>query len=248
MSTQPAPADAPVPQFRTEPVSFVRRSERLSPRHQRAMDRYASRYVLDVPRAIARTSIDPAYRIDPATVLGRTAPLIVEIGSGQGEALIASAALRPDIDHLAVEVYLPGVAQTVLRAAKHGLENVRIVQANAPEVLTTALEPASVDELWVFFPDPWPKVRHHKRRLVDDGFADRAARVLAPGGVWRLATDWAEYAGQMRETVAAHPAFVPAAPGDGTTQRFTGRIETNFEKKAIAAGRAVTDLAFRRRD
>ncbi|WP_265523180.1 tRNA (guanosine(46)-N7)-methyltransferase TrmB [Oerskovia flava] len=246
-----APATPPRPddlsRFRTQPVSFMRRSGRLNPRQQRAWDADDGRYLLEVPRHIARTSVDPAHVLDVAATYGRSAPLVVEIGSGQGEAVVAAAAAAPERDFLAVEVYTPGLAQTVLRAAQRDLGNLRLLQANAAEVLATTLPPASVDELWVFFPDPWHKARHHKRRLVTPEFVGLAARVLAPGGTWRLATDWAHYADQMRAVVEADDRFAPVARDDGVVARFDGRVRTSFENKAHDAGRTITDLAYRRR-
>jgi tRNA (guanine-N7-)-methyltransferase len=232
--------------FRTDIVSFVRRSGRLNPRQQRAWDDHAEQFVLDVPRSVARTSVDPDFVLDVAATFGREAPLVVEVGSGLGDAVVHAAEAAPERDFVAVEVYTPGLAQTVLRAAQRGLTNVRLVQANAAEVLTTTLPAGSVDELWVFFPDPWHKARHHKRRLVTPAFADLAARVLRPGGTWRLATDWAEYADQMLDVVGAHPAFENAHGPGGRAPRFEGRVLTSFENKGQVAGRDIADLEFRR--
>ena len=235
----------PVGTYRTEPVSFIRRSGRLSTPQQVALERSGPTYVVDVPRAIARTSVDPDYVLDPSVVFGRSAPLVVEIGSGMGECVIAAATANPAVDHLALEVYLPGIAQAVRGAERAGLANVRLIQANAPEVFATALPAASVDEVWVFFPDPWHKARHHKRRLVTSSFVDLVARVLKPGGVWRLATDWRPYAEQMIEVIGASDAFAPLVLGsDGTAPRFDGRVLTTFEAKGHRAEREVTDLAY----
>jgi len=258
-STEPPTGAArPVdPRYRRQPVSFVRRSARLTAAQRKAWDTRRDRYLVDVPRDLAATSVDPAWRLDPAQVFGRTAPLVVEIGSGQGEAIVAAAAAHPERDHLAVEVYTPGLAQTIVRAGHAGadpgrdggapgneLGNLRLAQANAAELLATALPEASVVELWVFFPDPWHKSRHQKRRLVTPAFASLAARVLRPGGVWRLATDWVEYADQMLEVLEAHPDFRNAHGPGVRAPRFDGRVLTSFEKKGSAAGRVVTDLEY----
>jgi tRNA (guanine-N7-)-methyltransferase len=232
--------------FRTDIVSFVRRSGRLNPRQQRAWDDHAEQFVLDVPRAAARTSVDPTFVLDAAATFGRSAPLVVEIGSGLGDAVVHAAEAAPDRDFVAVEVYTPGLAQTVLRATQRGLTNIRLVQANAAEVLATTLPEGSVDELWIFFPDPWHKARHHKRRLVTPAFADLAARALRPGGTWRLATDWAEYADQMLDVVGAHPAFENVHGPGALAPRFEGRVLTSFEAKGQRAGREIADLEFRR--
>ncbi|RLY94242.1 tRNA (guanosine(46)-N7)-methyltransferase TrmB [Kocuria tytonicola] len=243
--------------FPRQPYSFVRRGDRLSPKRQKAWDEHAGDWVLDIPRVQTDTSVDPSYRLDREAVFGRTAPLVVEIGSGLGEAIVAHAVAHPELDHLAVEVYKPGVADLLMKAAQAGVTNVRVAQANAPEVLEHMLEPASVSELWVFFPDPWHKTRHHKRRLVSPAFAELAARVLAPGGLWRLATDWQEYAVVMREVLDAsdadfenlHPGPVAddEHPETGWAPRWDGRILTSFERKATEAGRIPRDLTYRRR-
>lgn len=143
-----------------------------------------------------------------------------------------------------------------LLVGQAGVENVRVAQANAPELLDNMLDENSVDELWVFFPDPWHKSRHHKRRLVSPAFADKVARVLKPGGIWRLATDWEEYAHVMRDVMEAHPDFENIHAGEGATEddpvggwapRWEGRILTSFERKAREAGRRAHDLTYRRK-
>ncbi|MCA5893363.1 tRNA (guanosine(46)-N7)-methyltransferase TrmB [Isoptericola sp. NEAU-Y5] len=251
------PSDAVVPpdgpRYRRVPLSFVRRSARLTVGQQRAWDTRRQLYVVDVPRDVAVTSVDPAWQFDAAAEFGRTAPLVVEIGSGQGDAVVHAATLHPERDHLAVEVYLPGLAQTIVRAGHAAtrqagepaeLGNLRLVEANAAELLATSLPPASVDELWVFFPDPWHKSRHHKRRLVTPAFAALAARVLRPGGTWRLATDWAEYAGKMLDVLEASDDFRNVHGPRAAAPRFEGRVLTSFETKGTAAGRSATDLEF----
>jgi tRNA (guanine-N7-)-methyltransferase len=240
------PADAPVaPRFRDRPVSFVRRSGRMSDAQERAWSELAPRYLLPVPRDIASTSVLPGATVEPAAVWGRTAPLVVEIGSGQGHAIVHAARATPERDFLAVEVFRAGLARTMLDADRAGLRNLRLAEANAPEVLEHLLPPASVAELWIFFPDPWHKSRHVKRRLVTAAFAEVAARAVAPGGMLRLATDWEEYAHRMRDVLDAAPAFARAFPGEWA-ERFDGRVLTAFERKGTRAGRAIRDLAYRR--
>ena len=259
-SDTPAAPSTPVPgdvAFPRRPYSFVRRGDRLSPKRQRAWERHASQWVVEIPRLATDTSVDPSFRWDREAAFGRSAPLVVEIGSGLGEAVVAHAAAHPQLDHLAVEVYKPGVADLLLKAAQAGVANVRVAQANAPEVLEHMLAPGSVHELWVFFPDPWHKTRHHKRRLVSPDFAHLAARVLEPGGLWRLATDWQEYAVVMRgvldaagaefDNVHPGPAADDAHPDRGWAPRWDGRILTSFERKAREAGRVPRDLTYRRR-
>jgi len=222
-------------------VSFVQRSGRLDPRLQRIWDQHASRYVIDVPRDAPRTSLAGDYRLDPAQAFGREAPLIVEIGSGRGETIAAAAVAHPERNHLACEVYVPGVARTVARLAHEDAEHVRIVQADAVQLLGHALPEASVDELWVFYPDPWHKSRHHKRRLVSPSFARLVSRVLRDGGVWRIATDWADYAEQIAQVLDGAQDLA-----GGLVERFAERPETRFARKAREEGRPTTDFAVTR--
>ena len=241
--------------FRRRTTSFTRVDGRLNLRHQGAWDRYHDALVLDVPRAEAHTSVEPSFRLDPAAAFGRDAPLVVEVGSGAGDAVVHAAAARPAANFLAVEVYRPGIAQTLAKVGALGLGNVRIVRADAVDVLGTMLEPASVEQVWVFFPDPWPKSRHVKRRLVTPELADSVAGCLEPQGLWRLATDWADYAMQMREVAEASPHFTnryagrltsAGDPRGGFAPRFEGRVMTRFERKGLAVGRSVFDLCLER--
>jgi tRNA (guanine-N7-)-methyltransferase len=239
---------APEPRtFREKPVSFVRRSGRMSEAQERAWSELAPRFVVEAPRHLAATSVKPDSAIDPASVWGRAAPLVVEIGSGQGHAIVHAAASRPETNFLAIEVFRAGLARTMLDADRAGARNLRLVEANAPEVLEHLLPEASVSELWVFFPDPWHKKKHTKRRLVTPEFAATAARALRDGGMLRLATDWEDYALQMREVLAAAPDFEPAFEGEWAA-RFEGRVLTAFERKGARVGRDIRDLAYRRRD
>ena len=144
---------------------------------------------------------------------------MLEIGSGSGDAVVEAAARHPGWDFLAVEVYRPGVAQTLTRLGASGATNVRLVQANAVDVLRTALEGVQLHEVWTFFPDPWPKAKHHKRRLVTPATAALVAGRLAPGGRWRLATDWPDYAEQMLEAGAACPCCPTRTAGSRRATR-----------------------------
>lgn len=229
--------------YRPQPVSFVRRGSRLQGRREKAWEDHREQYLIDVPRSVADTSVDPEYRFDAAAAFGRDAELVLEIGSGLGEAIVHAATETPERNFLAVEVYLPGLAQTIQRAAALELDNVRVVQANAPEVLATMIPAGSLTEVWTFFSDPWPKAKHEKRRLVTPEFAELVATSLKPGGRWRLATDWEHYADQMLEIGEASTLvneYGSWAP------RFDGRIITSFENKAQVAGRTVRDLAYRK--
>ncbi|GAA1138350.1 tRNA (guanosine(46)-N7)-methyltransferase TrmB [Nesterenkonia lutea] len=189
------------------PLSFVRRSNRLKPSYQRTWDAALGQELLDIPHGERDTSVAEDFSIDWPAEFGRTAPIIVEIGSGSGEAVAQAAANHPETDFLAIEVYRPGAAQLASRVRREGLRNVRVAVANAPEVLDQLFAPGQVSEVWIFFPDPWHKKKHNKRRLIDAGFLTKVARVLPEGGVFRLATDWSGYAVQMREVLSASEQF-----------------------------------------
>ncbi|MBN6190132.1 tRNA (guanosine(46)-N7)-methyltransferase TrmB [Aneurinibacillus sp. BA2021] len=195
---------------------------------------------------MAWTSVHPEARLDPAAEYGRHADLYVEVGSGQGHAIVAAATSRPDDDFLAVEVFRAGLARTMLDADREGARNLRVVEANAPEVLSSYLPEGAAREVWIFFPDPWHKKRHTKRRLVRAGFGATAARALRDSGLLRLATDWEDYALQMREVLDEDPLFERAFDGEWA-ERFDGRVMTAFERKGIAKGRDIRDLVYRRR-
>jgi len=231
------PAHDSRPPWRTEPVSFTRRGGRLTERQNAAWDALAATHVLDIPRAGPSTSVDPEFRFNPVAAFGREAPLIIEIGSGRGESLITSAQAHPDVNFLGLEVYVPGVAQTLVTMRHAAVENVRMAIANAPEAFATMIAPASVQEVRTWFPDPWHKAKHHKRRLVTVAFSELVARVLAPDGVWRIATDWEDYAVWIKDVLTASP-HVDGGPVD----RFEGRVITRFEHKGLQAGRVIHDF------
>lgn len=243
---QPDSPAEPARRFRDKPVSFVRRSGRMSDAQERGWDELAPHLLIPVERDAAATSVRPGTVIDPVAVFGREAPLVVEIGSGQGHAIVHAADSDPATDFLAVEVFRAGLARTMLDAERAGVGNLRLVEANAPEVLEHLLPEASVDEIWIFFPDPWHKAKHNKRRLVAPPFPPIAARALRDGGILRLATDWEDYALQMRDVMADAAEFAPAFEGEWAP-RFEGRTMTAFERKGIAKGRDIRDLAYRRR-
>lgn len=232
--------------IRREVVSFARRDGRLSHRHQQAWDAHHAQYVVDPPRDVRSTSLAPDWTFDAAAVFGRAAPLVVEIGSGDGDAVLAAAQEHPEIDHLAVEVYRPGLARTIVAASRAGLDNLRVLPGDARTLVESGLPADSVREIRVFFPDPWPKARHHKRRLVDDAFVEAVTRVLEPGGVLRLATDWQDYADAMRAACEGAPGLDSLHPGEPWAPRFEGRVLTRYERKGVALGREIRDLAFGR--
>ncbi|MHB8185335.1 MAG: tRNA (guanosine(46)-N7)-methyltransferase TrmB [Dermatophilaceae bacterium] len=235
----------PAAPFQRRSVSFVHRDHRLGPNLQRIWDEHRESLMIDVPRGRATTSVAPGFVRDAMRDFGRVAPLVVEIGSGTGDAVVCGAQASPGTNFLAVEVYRPGLAATVAKIVDHHLTNVRLVDADAVQVLKHMLSPASVAEMWVFFADPWHKARHHKRRLVSPGFADLAASRLAQGGTLRLATDWLDYAQQMRDVLGACGSLTNPYAG-GLAPRFEGRVMTRFEEKGLASGRAIYDLELRR--
>ena len=239
-------SELPEVPFRKQTVSFVRRSGRMSEAQDRAYEELADVYLLDIPRDIASMSVHPDAEFDHEKVYGRKADLVVEIGSGQGQAVVHAAQQTPERDFLAVEVFRAGVARTMLDADRAGARNIRLAEANAPEVLTKLLPEGAAQEIWVFFPDPWHKARHNKRRLIQESFLPVLAGALADGGVLRMATDWEEYALQMREVLDGAADFERGFEGEWA-ERFDGRILTAFEKKGIRKGRDIRDLTYVRK-
>ena len=219
-----------------EVLTYSRRGARFTPRQAAAWEAHHQDW------AIPDEALD-----DPELAwtswFGRNAPLIVEIGSGVGEATAALAAARPDHNVLGFEVWRPGAADTFARVAEAGADNVRICGVDAVWSMEHRIAPDSVRELWTFFPDPWHKKKHHKRRLVAPRFAALAASRLEPGGVWRLATDWADYAHQMVAVLDAEESLT-----GGVVERWDERPITRFERKGVAAGRSITELCYRRAD
>jgi tRNA (guanine-N7-)-methyltransferase len=217
-----------------EVLTYSRRGSRFTPRQQRAWDEHAAAWVIP-DEAVD----DPGFRL--ADWFGREAPLVVEIGSGVGEATGPLAAARPEYDVLAFEVWRPGVADALANVAAAGAGNVRFLGVDAVWSMEHLLGPASVSELWTFYPDPWPKKRHHKRRLVTPAFAALAASRLVPGAAWRLATDWPDYSARIRAVLDAEPLLE-----GGPTERWAERPSTRFERRGVAAGRPLADFCYRR--
>ena len=217
-----------------EVLSYSRRGSRFTPTQAEAWERYADAWV--IPDVAVD---DPSFSL--SAWFGREAPLVVEVGPGVGEATGVLAAARPDHDVLALEVWRPGVAAGLAEVAAAGATNVRFCSVDAAWVLEHLVAPGSVAELWTFFPDPWHKKKHHKRRLVGPDFTRLAASRLRPGGEWRLATDWDDYADQMQEVLDAEPTLE-----GGRVERWAERPVTKFERKGLAVGRTIHDLCYRR--
>lgn len=218
----------------SEILTYARRGSRFTPAQQHAWDAHHAAWV------IPDEAVDvPGVRV--SDWFGREAPLVIEIGSGIGEATAALAAARPGLNVLAIEVWRPGIATGMGLLAAAGAENVRFLGVDAVWSLEHLVEPGSLEELWTFFPDPWPKKKHHKRRLVSPAFAALVAARLRPGGSWRLATDWAHYAEQMRAVLDAEPTLE-----GGVVERWAERPVTKFERKGVAVDREIVDLRYKR--
>jgi tRNA (guanine-N7-)-methyltransferase len=211
--------------------SFVLRQGRTTPSQQRALDELLPRFGV----AFAERSLDFG------DLFGRRAPVVLEIGSGMGETTAAIAYAHPENDYLAVEVHGPGVGSLLKKIDELALANLRIVRHDAVEVLRRMIPDASLAGIHLFFPDPWPKKRHHKRRLVQAPFAELAARKIAPGGYFHAATDWPEYAQQIDEVFSSDALFAKDAG------QQPARPTTKFERRGIGLGHPVRDLLFVRR-
>ena len=240
--------------FMSRTKSFTRRSRELPVNLARTWEAHADRYVIEPRRGVGYTTVADDFHLDAEELFGRQAPLTLEIGSGTGEQIVAAAAANPDRDYLALEVWVPGIAKLISKAVDAGVDNIRVLEADVAQALPIMLGDACLDEVWTFFPDPWRKARHRKRRLVSDEFALQIARVLRDGGVWRLATDWDDYAWQMRDVIEGCPLFEnpyvgqrpdpedPEAERGGFAPRYEGRVVTHFETRGIDAGRRVHDI------
>ncbi|WP_292442775.1 tRNA (guanosine(46)-N7)-methyltransferase TrmB [Methylibium sp.] len=183
--------------------------------------------------------------LDPAAVFGRSAPLVIEIGFGMGDATAQIAAARPDTDFIGCEVHAPGIGALLQRIDERGLTNLRIVQHDAVEVLEHMLVPASLAGIHIFFPDPWHKKKHHKRRLIQPAFVAELVTRLAPGGMLHCATDWQPYAEQMLAVLGAEPGLVNTAEAYAPKPDY--RPLTKFEQRGLRLGHGVWDLVFARR-
>jgi tRNA (guanine-N7-)-methyltransferase len=215
--------------------SYVLRQGRVSNAQQRAREELLPRY--GIPYA--------PVALDLGAVFGRDAPRILEIGFGMGETTAALAATHPDMDYLGIEVHTPGVGALLKTAGELGLTNLRVVQHDAVEVVRSMIAPGSLDGIHLFFPDPWPKKRHHKRRLVQPPFVALLASRLKPGGYLHCATDWQDYAEQMLSVLCAEPTLANTA--EAFAPRPDHRPETKFESRGLRLGHGVWDVVFRRR-
>jgi tRNA (guanine-N7-)-methyltransferase len=235
LDRKPLPDD-PEARFSSRSIrSFVLRQGRMTVAQQRALDEMMPR--MGLPYRLAPVDLD--------AVFGRSAPKVVEIGFGMGETTARIAAEHPDTDFLAMEVHGPGVGNLCKLVAEQGLDNLRICQHDAVEVLRDMIAPGVLAGVHVYFPDPWHKKRHHKRRIIQADFVALVASRLAPGGYLHCATDWSEYAEWMLEVLSAEPLL------ENTARDFAERPEwrpvTKFENRGLKLGHGVWDLLFRRR-
>jgi tRNA (guanine-N7-)-methyltransferase len=226
-------ADQP---FSRRPIrSYVLRQGRVSDAQRRAY--YALLQVYGI-------SYQPET-MDLPRLFGRRAPCILEIGFGMGETTAEIAAAHPEKDYLAIEVHTPGVGALLKQLDERGLSNVRIVQHDAAEVLEHMIAPGTLTGVHLFFPDPWPKKRHHKRRLVQPAFANLVATRLAPGGYFHAATDWEDYARHILEVLSAEPLLENTAAAYAPRPDY--RPLTKFEQRGLRLGHGVWDIVFRRK-
>jgi tRNA (guanine-N7-)-methyltransferase len=218
--------------------SFVLRQGRLTHGQQRALDTLWEHYGI----AACDTPLD----LD--SVFGRHAPRTLEIGFGNGAALASMAAAHPERDYLGIEVHRPGVGALLLTLEKQGLENVRVISADAVAVLRSAIPDESLAAVHVYFPDPWPKLRHHKRRLIQAPFVELIARKLQAGGYLHMATDWEDYAQHMLDVLEVAPGFCNSAGAGQFSPRPEERPLTRFEQRGQRLGHRVWDLIYTRTD
>ena len=220
----------------TRPIrSYVLRQGRVSNAQARAHESLLPRYGIEYT----------GKPVDLGAVFGRSAKTVLEIGCGMGETTAAIAAAHPESDFLGIEVHTPGVGSLLKLIDEGGLTNLRVIQHDAVEVLREMIAPASLDGAHIFFPDPWPKKRHHKRRLVQTDFVALLASRLKAGGYVHLATDWEEYAGQMLAVLSAEPELENTA--EGYAPRPAYRPQTKFETRGLKLGHGVRDVVFKKK-
>lgn len=214
--------------------SFVLRQGRMTDAQRIALERDWPRFGLDWPRPAAH----------PSDWFATPRPVVLEIGFGNGEALRAAALADRARNYIGIEVHRPGVGRLLRELAPTDLDNVKVMAVDAFEVLRDGVLPGTLDELRLYFPDPWPKARQNKRRIVQPAFVELVASRLRPGGRFHLATDWAPYAEWMRQVLDASASFRNTADASGYVPRPEGRIETHFERRGRKLGHEVFDLVY----
>jgi tRNA (guanine-N7-)-methyltransferase len=215
--------------------SFVRRPGRATAAQRRALGELLPRY-----------GVGESGRLRLVELFGRDAKRVLDIGFGDGEALVTNALNNPAVDYLGIEVHEPGIGHLLLLLEQAAVTNVRVVARDATEVLPQRIDDASFDAVDLFFPDPWPKKRHHKRRLVQPPFVAEIARVLKPGGLLHVATDWADYARHTQEVLAESANLAAVAAADLCHNPLALRPPTKFERRGRRLGHDVVDLFYRK--
>ena len=218
--------------------SFVIRGGRLTPGQERAIDRLWPEFGIDVAPGSGTLDLEALFH--------RRAPVIAEIGFGNGNATWQTALAHPDEDFIGIEVHRPGVGRLLMALEKHRISNVRIACQDAVEFVAEHIPPASLAGIRIYFPDPWPKTRHHKRRIVQPAFIRQVAASLKPGGILHLATDWAPYAEHMTGVLAGSSEFRNLSESGDYCPRPEWRPETHFEKRGLRLGHEVFDLLYER--
>ncbi|HET9033259.1 MAG TPA: tRNA (guanosine(46)-N7)-methyltransferase TrmB [Dokdonella sp.] len=216
--------------------SFVLRQGRITPAQSQAFDAHWSRFGLDHSDQV----------LDLDAIFPRQAPVVLEIGFGNGEQLLHASVHEPERNFIGIEVHRPGVGRLMNGLADAGVDNIRLSNHDAVEVIENQLGPSSLDEVRIYFPDPWPKKRHHKRRLIQTEFVELLASRVRQGGLLHLATDWAEYAEHMLEVVDSSPNWRNQAGLGAYSDTPTWRINTHFEKRGVRLGHGVWDLIYQR--
>ena len=219
--------------------SYVIREGRLTPGQERALEDHWSAFGVDLQ------SVE--MPIDFSRLFGNRGPVVMEIGFGDGGALREMAQSYPEWNLLGVEVHRPGIGNLLLRLARDGICNVRVVRGDAVELLVQAIAPDSLHRIHLYFPDPWPKKRHHKRRILSAEFADLVASRLVPGsGMFHFASDWEDYAEHALEVLTDCPLLINTDASGGYTPRPAWRPETRFERRGQRLGHQVRDILMRR--
>lgn len=211
------------------------RAGRMTPGQQRGLDEGWPRFGLE---------LDQSAQLNYRALFGRDAPVTLEIGFGMGQSLLEMAAAAPEQDFIGIEVHRPGVGALLAGLLREELDNVRVYSCDALEVLRQSIPDASLDRVLLFFPDPWHKSRHHKRRIVNPAFAELVRQKLKPGGVLHMATDWVPYAEYMLEVMQAAPGYHNLSPTGDWVERPAERPETKFERRGTRLGHQVRDLKF----
>jgi tRNA (guanine-N7-)-methyltransferase len=224
------------PDFRRSVRSYVMRAGRITDAQQRALELYWPRFGVEFAPTL----------LDLDALFGRSAPRTLEIGFGNGDHLLERAVAAPERDFLGIEVHRPGIGHLLLGASRAGASNLRVIAHDAVEVLQCQIAPDSLDELQLLFPDPWPKARHHKRRIVRPAFVTLVASRLKSGGRFHLATDWEPYAQDMLSVLRGCETLSNCTPDGGFSERLMERSATRFERRGERLGHTVRELLFTR--